>query len=301
VDATVDATAAATAAATRAVTAAATAAATMDGTDKWYGLGGCSVSDMARVAQAFGDPTLLISWAASANNMLNGGNQWSGWVVFLSFFRHVAKLKLDYSKWQHYENAAVHSGPRYMHAKFCIVSDRPEHLMVDAQNRPHAEDGPFCRWRDGSRLYSVHGVRVPGWIVDHPERITVETIDAERNAEVRRVMIQKYGLARFVKDSGAVEVHRDEFGMLRRRKMPHEAEPLMTIEVVNSTPEPDGTFKVYTLRVHPELKPLPPGHLSANAKRQWLDKAKPQALTAKAAVASTFGMTAAEYNPWVQT
>ena len=30
--------------------------------------------------------------------MLDGGHEWSGWVSYLSFFRHVAKLGIDYSK-----------------------------------------------------------------------------------------------------------------------------------------------------------------------------------------------------------
>jgi hypothetical protein len=35
------------------------------------------------------------------------------------------------------------------------------------------------------------------------------------------------------------------------------------VGVVNSTPEPDGSFKNYFLGVHPELRPLPPPGVSA--------------------------------------
>jgi len=56
----------------------------------------------------------------------NGGNQSSAWCSYFSFFRHVVGLQLpEYEHWQHYESAALHSGPRYMHPEFCIVSDRP--------------------------------------------------------------------------------------------------------------------------------------------------------------------------------
>src|SRR5206468_2872627 len=100
----------------------------------------------------------------SLSNLWNGGNQWSSWPAFLSFFRHVAGLPLDYSHWTHYERLATY-GPRVMHADFCLVCERPVLLTVDTENRPHNDQGPFCRWRDGTALYAVHGVRVPWWVI----------------------------------------------------------------------------------------------------------------------------------------
>jgi hypothetical protein len=105
---------------------------------------------------------MLCDCAVAAYRMANGGNHWSGWVAFLSFFRHVAKLDLPvYEKWKHYENAAIHGSWRYMHPKFCIVSDRPEFIKIDENRRPHCESGPSHQWRDGWKLYHWHGVAVP--------------------------------------------------------------------------------------------------------------------------------------------
>ncbi|HLT03068.1 MAG TPA: hypothetical protein VK001_12855, partial [Geminicoccaceae bacterium] len=215
-DATADATDAATrfateaaiAAATRdAIADAATDAATRDATahdlNRWFR---CGLASIVRLATERG---WNLQAASQSWWMRNGGNQWSAWVAYLSFFRHVAQLQLDYSKWQHYEAAAIHSGPRYMHAEFCIVSDRPERLLVDADNRPHCDDGPFCRWRDGSALYAVHGVRVPAWIVEHPERITIDAIRKEGNVEVRRVMIDRFGMARYIAETRAKVIDAD--------------------------------------------------------------------------------------------
>jgi len=126
----------------------------------WSGIG-----NMRAVARLFGDEKFLMSCAESSYRLETGGNQNSDWVAYLSFFRHVAKLKLpQYEKFQHYENAAIHGGPRIMHAEFCMISDRPEILTVDEQIRPHNDTGPFCRWRDGTALYSIHGVRVPAYV-----------------------------------------------------------------------------------------------------------------------------------------
>jgi hypothetical protein len=140
-----------------------------------------------------------------------------------------------------------------------MISDRPESLAVDSENRPHNDTGPFCRWRDGSALYAVHGVRVPAWVIERPERITPEKIGAEANSEIKRVMIERYGVARYVADSGArfiAECSADHplKGLRNARllEMPTEGyeRPLTVVELVNSTPEPDGTHRLYHLCVN---------------------------------------------------
>ena len=62
---------------------------------------------------------------------------------------------------------------------------------MDEKNKPHCEDGPFCIWRDGSKLYSVHGVRVSGLVVEHPELITAEMIAEENDDAARAIMLER--------------------------------------------------------------------------------------------------------------
>ena len=125
--------------------------------------------------------------------MWNGGNQWSGYPAFLSFFRHVAKLNLDYSKWDHYEILAT-AGPRIMHEEFCMISERPVALKVDEDNQPHCEDGPFCKWSTGEGLYAWHGTRVPAeWIEDRGS-ITPDIALKWENLEQRRAAQEMFGL-----------------------------------------------------------------------------------------------------------
>ena len=76
---------------------------------------------------------------------------------------------------------------------------------------------------------------------------------------------------------------------------------MMMVKVVNSTPEPNGSFKDYFLRVHPELKPLPSRPMNSQEARDWFAKQKGQELTARNAVASTFGLRGEEYAPEVET
>lgn len=143
---------------------------------------------------------------------------------------------------------------------------------------------------DVENLYFWHGVLVPAFVILRPDWITVKHIEIEGNAEVRRVMIERYGQARYLLDSGAKELHRDEWGILYQKEIPDD-ESLVMVKVVNSTPEPDGSFRDYFLRVDPFLRPLMVDGIFG----------EPQEITARNAVASTFGKRGEEYELAVQT
>ena len=318
------ATEAATGAATRAATEAATGDATRDATRAatWDATEAATEAATEDATGANAPPNAAVRWLINLVGRWHygwaWGSFWSSYPAFLSFFDRVVGLNLSiYDKWRHYETLALHSCARYMQPDFCMVVDRPEVLLVDAQNRPHCATGPSHKWRDGWKLYHYHGVRIPAgkeWIIEEPSKITVAGIDAEQNSEIRRVMIEMYGAGRYLVDSGAEEVHRDECGVLLRKTV--DGETLLSVRVLNSTPEPDGTmtkqdalktfvrpmwwnddwpptsrFKEYFLDIHPECRPmLDDGSLG-----------EPQKLTARNAVASTFGLTGDKYAPQVET
>ena len=162
------------------------------------------------------------------------------------------------------------------HRDFVMVCDRPEMIARDERGRLHNEGGPSIRFRDGWSLWHIHGVAVPDQVVLHPETLTLKQIDAEANAEVKRVMVDRFGHERFLTESGTEAAHTDECGTLYKREIDGD-EPLCMVKVRNSTPEPDGTTKNYWLRVDPKCK------------------------TAREAVAWTFDLSADEYQPQEQT
>lgn len=237
----------ATDAATRAATEAATSGASLD---EWYKV---DLDGIIEIAHKLKLDKFGLECSRNAWRMRQGGNQWSGWESFLTFFRDVAQLPLDYSKYNFWEKGAIHGGPRIMHPEFCIISDRPEKLEIDDQNRPHCEDGPFCRWRDGSALYSWHGTRVPGWIIENPEKITLETIAKEENAEVRRVMCERYGWEEYFKHllaTGACELidTKDVWGEPVKLYCHTDGEVNRHfVHVINGTEEADGTRHEFTI------------------------------------------------------
>lgn len=148
-----------------------------------------------------------------------------------------------------------------------IIQKKAESFSLDDQGRLNNINGPAVSFGKDSQcnVYAVRGVRVTKKIIDRD--YTYKDIDTESNAEVRRVMIELYGQDKYIIDSKATVVHSDDFGTLYRKELEGD-EPLMMVKVVNSTPEPDGSYKDYWIRVDPNAY----GGLK----------------TARAAVASTF-------------
>lgn len=157
-----------------------------------------------------------------------------------------------------------------------VFSERPTRLLRDEAGRLHSDDGPALLYPDGFALNAWHGMPVPDRFFDELASLTPERIRAEENAELRRVMLEHFGYDRYLAESNAEPIHRDETGILWRIPLSDDEDVAM-VEVVNSTPEPDGTFNTYWLRVPPETT------------------------TAKAGVAWTFGLEADEYEPLRQT
>ena len=84
-------------------------------------------------------------------------------------------------------------------------------------------------------------------------------------------MVERYGTERFLKDGGANIINQDNSGVLYRREIPDD-EPLVMVHV-----QDPSTDREYFLRVPPTTQ------------------------TARQAVAWTFEMDEAEYQPEVQT
>ena len=116
-------------------------------------------------------------------------------------------------------------------------------------DRLHCDDGPAVSWPDSpNAFWYLKGVQVTEDIVRR--RFGWRDIDAQSNAEVRRIMLELYGEDRYVLDSGIAPVHTDEWGTLYRKEMAGD-EPIVMVKVVNCTPEPNGTYADYWIRCDP--------------------------------------------------
>ncbi|MFD5681817.1 DUF6745 domain-containing protein [Streptomyces bacillaris] len=171
---------------------------------------------------------------------------------------------------------ARNAGWWWPYERAVVISERPEVLHRDEAGRLDHGEGPALAYRDGFALYAWRGMPVPAAFLAELASLTPQRIREEENAELRRVMLEYYGYDRYLTESGAEPVHRDETGILWRIALDGDEDVVM-VEVVNSTPEPDGTHRTYWLRVPPGTR------------------------TAKDGVAWTFGLEGAAYAPVRQT
>jgi hypothetical protein len=228
--------------------------------------------------------TVLQTMEESTGDAFVHGAHEAAWLAFYRYFHDVVGLIDETSKLSGLWELAQSAGWAAPYRNMCWVSERHCILARDEEGRLHSLAGPACAWPDGFAIYAVHGIRVPQYVIERPRQISIERIDGEQNAEVRRVMIERYrhgeklsGAAAFIRDAGGERLDHDErYGTLWRRSIPDD-EPIVMIEVVNSTREPDGRFKRYWLRVPPDMT------------------------TAREAVAWTFNVPAEDYAPVKET
>ena len=174
------------------------------------------------------------------------------WLSTCDYLRRVLGLTAETEPFAGLSLLAANAGWLQPHAQTCWLSERPELLSGDASDRLHDAKGPALRYRDGWSTFAWRGVEVPRWIIEEAEKITLAAIDAEANVQVRRCMIEIMTPQRYVEQGGAVCAAEDETGILWRRTW--HADSWAVVEVINATPEPDGTRKHFFLQVPPHLQ-----------------------------------------------
>jgi len=123
-----------------------------------------------------------VDQVASVVEVIQGGNLSSATAAFVDYLRsagacadvlagprgscHLRRSRMDQL-----------SGPWVMHPSFCVVSDRPALLKLDESGRLHSDEGPACRWRDGTRIYALKGVVLSDKLVDDPGSLTCERLE----------------------------------------------------------------------------------------------------------------------------
>jgi len=156
-----------------------------------------------------------------------------------------------------------------------IAVKAPTVVRMNNEGQISALHEPAIEFADGYSIYAIDGILTR----KHPvRRFTKHFIAHSRNAEERRVLIETVGFNNYVDLCNGLMLQSDGYGELYQfPALPRDDEGLRMVKVVNSTPEPDGTYKDYFLRVPPNME------------------------TAEQAVAWTFGIEAGKFDMVAQT
>jgi hypothetical protein len=167
----------------------------------------------------------------------------------------------------------------WCYENYCFVSDRPEKLSFNTQNKLHCEDAPAVKWIDGWEIYYWNGTEVPKqWIIDK-NSITKETIIKEKNAEKRRCIREIIGTKQYANLIDIKEIDKDHVNgqdvILYRTK---EKDDIINEHIYYVNVTCHSTLREYFLCIPKEA-----------AKNAW------------SAVAWTFKMNEQEYKPIIET
>ena len=176
---------------------------------------------------------------------------WGQYDSYLTAMRDILGLDLPiHEKYYFWEQAAIHGGFRVMHEDFCLVCDFPEFIKVDDQNRPHCEDGPSHRWRDGWSLYHWHGVAIPSEWIENKIQLSAATAIKWENIEQRRCACEIIGWDKILVELNSRVIDKDndpEIGELLEVDLPDIGKELF-IRVKC------GTGRNFAIPVPPNMK-----------------------------------------------
>jgi internalin A len=154
----------------------------------------------------------------------------------------------------------------FMFHNVCYVCSRPTKLSLDSEYRLHAEGEAAIAFADGYSLYFHHGVILPekyGQI--HPDLWQAQWLLEERNAELKRILIQKIGYDRICQQLQAVELDSwQEYTLLKIDNA--DVEPIYLLKMTCPS-----TGHIHALRVPPDVRSSSRASLTAKEAIRWVN------------------------------
>lgn len=200
------------------------------------------------------------------------GHRDYAWLGQFEFARSVLRLEHETHDVRSILALARVAGWVLPYENVCWMCDRPTTLRLDVDGRLHSAAGPALAFADGSRWYAWKGMAMPAWVIERSHEITAQLIESQADPVFRRCLIEIVTPERYIALSNAVCISEDRAGKLWIRPWRASgSDGWAAVEVVNGTPEPDGSYKHYFLQVPFELR------------------------TAQAAVAWTYGLSESQY------
>lgn len=116
----------------------------------------------------------------------------------------------------------------------------------------HCSDGPALKNIWGDEAYFYNEIAVDEKIIKHPEQLSIKEILATKNTQIKEVMIEKYGLEKFIETLG--------YFVLDEIKVENAVYQLLSVDIEERDPivvlkvNCPSTAKKYYLRVPPRFK-----------------------------------------------
>lgn len=194
-------------------------------------------------------------------------NPMRNWIARINYMRS----EYEFGPLKQYRNE---EGRLHRDGKPAYVS--PTRCIYYINGRRHGLDVDIY----GSKVYYYENIMIPSRFIEKQKELSIQDIVSHPNTEVRYVGLKLYGFERLLEEGHVIVLDEEEktgYKLLQFKFKDGNLDPYTVVRVINSTAEPDGSFKPYYLTVPPTMK------------------------TAKQAVAWTFRMEEHEYAPSQET
>lgn len=193
------------------------------------------------------------------------------WIAFFMFHREQQNMIKETDEYMPYYEATKLSW--YLaYDEAAYLTQHPNAFHVTDDHRLHCADGPAIVWKGKDyefAHYAWNNLDIGGafdekgesymWIIREPERLEtpegLKAITNCSNAEIKRVMIEKLGMGKYLKLTNAKPIDVNKaFGTLYEIPVAQGREPIKTLHVINHTKNTDGTYDEYFLPVPPNME-----------------------------------------------
>jgi hypothetical protein len=139
-------------------------------------------------------------------NQCGFGQHDASWVAWLRFGQHIGASLTPAYAMDGFDGLSD-AGWWWPFGGVVVFTDRPARLVRDERGRMSSEDGPAIRYQDGWQLWYLRGVAVDEQIVMRPETQTIQQIRGEKNEEVKRLRIERWGWPQYLTGINAKRIH----------------------------------------------------------------------------------------------
>ena len=176
---------------------------------------------------------------------------WSDVAAWVDFQSNALKVIDSQKVSYHFWKVIQECGWIFPFKDICVICDRPLKMNLDNQYRLHGEGEPAVEYADGFSIYAYQGLGLPekyGKI--NSDKWRTQWILEERNAELRRVLIQGIGYDRIVCELQSRTLDSwEEYTLLRIADNIDIREPTVLLKMTCPS-----TGHIHALRVPPHMR-----------------------------------------------
>ena len=138
-----------------------------------------------------------------------------GWCAYYDFFRKLKLVKNSkYNRFTKLLEAGIYDMIQL--DRLCIVCEKPTMILRDEQNRLHSVSRLAIEWRDGFKLWFIHGIafEFDEWKKAIDQTYSIQEVFGIKNIEKRYAVLSVYEPNKIIENIEATKISESKKGVL---------------------------------------------------------------------------------------